>query len=78
MGALTRLRKYVDGRNFLRTLMRARSGSHSKAWGCKPARPSHLADKHDREIAMTCHLVMKDGRPGDAFLHDLATELAHE
>ena len=23
------------------------------------------------EIALTCHLVMPDGHPGDAFLHEL-------
>jgi cobalt-zinc-cadmium efflux system protein len=28
------------------------------------------------ETAMTCHLVMPGGHPGDAFLHDLAAELA--
>jgi len=28
------------------------------------------------EIAMTCHLVMPAGHPGDAFLHNLAGELA--
>jgi cobalt-zinc-cadmium efflux system protein len=28
------------------------------------------------EIALTCHLVMPYGHPGDAFLHDLAAELA--
>ncbi|HZZ61296.1 MAG TPA: cation diffusion facilitator family transporter [Roseiarcus sp.] len=28
------------------------------------------------EIALTCHLVMPAGHPGDAFLHDLAAELA--
>ncbi|WP_294538606.1 cation diffusion facilitator family transporter [uncultured Rhodoblastus sp.] len=28
------------------------------------------------ETAMTCHLVMPAGHPGDAFLHDLAIELA--
>lgn len=25
---------------------------------------------------MTCHLVMPDGHPGDAFLHDTAQDLA--
>ena len=28
------------------------------------------------ETALTCHLVMPAGHPGDAFLHDLAAELA--
>jgi cobalt-zinc-cadmium efflux system protein len=28
------------------------------------------------ETALTCHLVMPGGHPGDAFLHELATELA--
>jgi cobalt-zinc-cadmium efflux system protein len=28
------------------------------------------------ENALTCHLVMPDGHPGDAFLQDLARDLA--
>jgi cobalt-zinc-cadmium efflux system protein len=28
------------------------------------------------ETALTCHLVMPEGHPGDAFLHELAAELA--
>ncbi len=28
------------------------------------------------ETALTCHLVMPAGHPGDPFLHDLATALA--
>ncbi len=28
------------------------------------------------ETALTCHLVMPGGHPGDPFLHDLAAELA--
>jgi cobalt-zinc-cadmium efflux system protein len=47
------------------------------------ARPG-VTDIHDlhvwpmstTEIAMTCHLVMPAGHPGDGFLHDLAEELA--
>lgn len=30
------------------------------------------------ETAMTAHVVMPDGHPGDAFLHDLAHELEHD
>jgi cobalt-zinc-cadmium efflux system protein len=29
------------------------------------------------ETALTAHLVMTAGQPGDAFLHDLAHELEH-
>jgi cobalt-zinc-cadmium efflux system protein len=29
------------------------------------------------EIALTCHLVMPDGHPGDPFIHCLCEELAH-
>ena len=36
----------------------------------------HVWPMSTTEIAMTCHLVMPDGHPGDAFLHDLASELA--
>lgn len=37
----------------------------------------HIWPMSTTEIALTCHLVMKDGHPGDAFLHDLAQELGH-
>jgi cobalt-zinc-cadmium efflux system protein len=36
----------------------------------------HVWPMSTTEIAMTCHLVMPAGHPGDAFLHDLAGELA--
>jgi cobalt-zinc-cadmium efflux system protein len=38
----------------------------------------HIWPMSTTEIALTCHLVMPDGHPGDAFLHDLAGELAHD
>jgi cobalt-zinc-cadmium efflux system protein len=28
------------------------------------------------EIALTCHLVMPEGHPGDAFIHGLSAELS--
>ncbi len=36
----------------------------------------HVWPMSTTEIAMTCHLVMPAGHPGDAFLHDLAHALA--
>ena len=36
----------------------------------------HVWPMSTTEIAMTCHLVMPAGHPGDAFLHELAGELA--
>ncbi len=47
-------------------------------------RRPHVASLHDlhiwpmstTEIALTCHLVMPGGHPGDAFIHGLAEELA--
>jgi cobalt-zinc-cadmium efflux system protein len=30
------------------------------------------------ETALTAHLVMPGGHPGDSFLHDLARELEHD
>ena len=35
----------------------------------------HIWPMSTTEIAMTCHLVMPLGHPGDVFLHDLAAEL---
>jgi cobalt-zinc-cadmium efflux system protein len=43
-----------------------------------------VADVHDlhvwpmstTETALTCHLVMPNGHPGDAFLHEVAANLA--
>ena len=35
----------------------------------------HIWSMSTTENALTCHLVMPDGHPGDAFLHDLARDL---
>jgi cobalt-zinc-cadmium efflux system protein len=35
----------------------------------------HIWGMSTTENALTCHLVMPDGHPGDAFLHDLARDL---
>ncbi|MFC3100340.1 cation diffusion facilitator family transporter [Altererythrobacter lauratis] len=37
----------------------------------------HIWPMSTTETAMSVHLVMPAGHPGDAFLHDLAEELAH-
>jgi cobalt-zinc-cadmium efflux system protein len=36
----------------------------------------HIWPMSTTEIALTCHLVMPGGHPGDAFIHTLAEELA--
>ncbi len=36
----------------------------------------HIWPMSTTETALTCHLVMPSGHPGDAFLHDLCRELA--
>jgi cobalt-zinc-cadmium efflux system protein len=36
----------------------------------------HIWAMSTTEIALTCHLVMPGGHPGDAFLHDLSADLA--
>jgi cobalt-zinc-cadmium efflux system protein len=36
----------------------------------------HVWPMSTTEIALTCHLVMPEGHPGDAFIHDLSEELA--
>jgi cobalt-zinc-cadmium efflux system protein len=36
----------------------------------------HIWSMSTTETALTCHLVMPDGHPGDAFLHGLAGDLA--
>ncbi len=38
----------------------------------------HIWPMSTTEIALTCHLVMKDGHPGDAFLHQTAAGLARD
>jgi cobalt-zinc-cadmium efflux system protein len=38
----------------------------------------HIWPISTTEVALTCHLVMPGGHPGDGFLHRLAAELAHE
>jgi cobalt-zinc-cadmium efflux system protein len=36
----------------------------------------HIWPMSTTEVALTCHLVMPDGHPGDAFLHQLVEDLA--
>jgi len=38
----------------------------------------HIWPMSTTHVALTCHLVMPSGHPGDAFLHDLGESLAHE
>jgi len=38
----------------------------------------HIWPMSTTETALTAHLVMPSGHPGDVFLHDLAHELAHD
>ncbi|MCI4678232.1 cation diffusion facilitator family transporter [Rhodoblastus acidophilus] len=38
----------------------------------------HVWPMSTTEIAMTCHLVMPGGHPGDCFLHDLSAELSRK
>jgi cobalt-zinc-cadmium efflux system protein len=37
----------------------------------------HIWPMSTTENALTCHLVMPDGHPGDAFLNELCSDLAH-
>jgi cobalt-zinc-cadmium efflux system protein len=37
----------------------------------------HIWPISTTETALTAHLVMPGGHPGDAFLHDLAQDLEH-
>jgi len=37
----------------------------------------HIWSMSTTEIACTCHLIMKDGYPGDAFIHKLSDDLEH-
>ena len=36
----------------------------------------HIWPMSTTENALTCHLVMPNGHPGDAFLHELCSDLA--
>jgi cobalt-zinc-cadmium efflux system protein len=38
----------------------------------------HIWSMSTTHVALTCHLVMQEGHPGDAFLHGVAERLAHE
>jgi cobalt-zinc-cadmium efflux system protein len=38
----------------------------------------HIWPMSTTETALTAHLVMPGGHPGDQFLHDLAQRLAHD
>ncbi len=48
----------------------------SKQAGVAAVHDHHVWPLSTTEVAITCHLVMPGGHPGDSFLHDLALELA--
>jgi cobalt-zinc-cadmium efflux system protein len=49
-----------------------------KCAGVSALHDLHVWSMSTTEIALTCHLVMPEGHPGDAFLHDLAADLAQK
>jgi cobalt-zinc-cadmium efflux system protein len=53
----------------VRTLLSARAG-------VVDVHDLHIWPMSTTENALTCHLVMPEGHPGDAFLHELASDLA--
>ena len=46
--------------------------------GVKSIHVPHIWSINPTETALTCHLVMNEGRPGDAFLHDVADEMEQQ
>jgi cobalt-zinc-cadmium efflux system protein len=38
----------------------------------------HIWPMSTTETALTCHVIMPKGHPGDRFLHDAAHRLAHD
>ena len=44
--------------------------------GVESVHDLHIWPMSTTEVALTCHLVMPEGHPGDAFLHQLAEDLA--
>lgn len=46
--------------------------------GVQAVHDLHIWPISTTETALTAHLVMPGGHPGDAFLHELAHELEHE
>ena len=46
--------------------------------GVRQVHDLHIWGMSTTEVALTCHLVMPDGSPGDPFLVDLAHELQHD
>jgi len=45
--------------------------------GVKTAHDLHIWAMSTRDTALTCHLVMPNGHPGDAFLAEISHELQH-
>jgi cobalt-zinc-cadmium efflux system protein len=46
--------------------------------GVEDVHDLHIWAMSTTEVALTCHLVMPGGHPGDGFLHRLAEDLAHQ
>jgi cobalt-zinc-cadmium efflux system protein len=51
-------------------------GFLSERTGVVAVHDLHIWPMSTTENALTCHLVMPDGHPGDAFLHELCSDLA--
>ena len=78
MGLASRFRRHVDGGGAapISTLTRC-AGLSRRVPASASLHDLHIWPMSTTEIALTCHLVMPAGHPGDAFIHDLCEELSH-
>ena len=75
-GLLRELARHVDGRGAAGRRHGRGPGGLAALPGVDAVHDLHVWPISTTETALTCHLVMPAGHPGDAFLHDLAADLA--
>ena len=77
MGFVARQRRHV-ARGCSRQIDSAKVQTFWSGSPASPVHDLHIWPMSTTEIALTAHLVMPSGHPGDRFLMDAAHELAHD
>ena len=76
LGPSARFRRHVDGGGPPANRSRGGAAAPSARAGVVDVHDLHIWPMSTTENALTCHLVMPDGHPGDAFLIELCSDLA--
>ena len=76
LGSSARFARHVDGGRAVPHRSRRGAGVPCRPPGVAGVHDLHIWSMSTTEVALTCHLIMPGGHPGDAFLQGLSEELA--